>query len=115
MDSTQHIDVSEELGIPPVYYMPNKNLRDTSGRIIVQQFFYGDKDGLTVFNSFLNSFRNANWKINYSSEWVSVSSTKGVPVIIYANKPFDETKNLDAKRRPILMIISPIKIWNPLL
>ncbi len=97
MDTTQHINVSEALGIPPVYYMPNKNLQDSSGKIIVQQFFYGDKDGKTVFNSFLNSFHNANWKINYSPEWVSVSSTKGVPVIIYANKPLDEKQNLDAK------------------
>lgn len=97
MDSTQNIDVSQVLGIPPVYLMPNKNLRDTSGRIIVQQFFYGDKDGQTVFGGFLNSFSNANWKVTASPEWVSVASTKGVPVVIYANRPLDETKGLDAK------------------
>ena len=97
MDTTQHIDVSEALGIPPVYYMPIKNLQDSSGKIIVQQFFYGDKDGKTFFNGFLNSFRTANWKVNNSAEWVSVSSTKGVPVIIYANKPLDEKTSLDAK------------------
>lgn len=97
MDSTKNINVSEALGIPPVYFMPNKTLQDSSGRIVVQQFFYGDKDGQTFFNTFLNSFRNANWKITNSDEWVSVSSTKGVPVIIYANKPLDDSKNLDTK------------------
>ncbi len=97
MDTANHIDVSQTLGIPPVYYMPNKNLQDSNGKIIVQQFFYGDKDGQTVFSGFLNSVSNANWKITYSEEWVSVASTKGTPVIIYANKPLDETKNLDAK------------------
>jgi len=97
MDTAQHINVSDALGIPPVYYMPIKNLQDSSRKIIVQQFFYGDKDGQTVFNGFLNSFHNPNWKINYNQEWVSVSSTKGVPIVIYSNKPLDEKKNLDAK------------------
>jgi hypothetical protein len=97
MDTTQHIDVSKVLGIPPVYFMPNKNLRDSAGRIIVQQFFYGDKDGKSVFTGFVNSFNNANWKVTYSPEWVMISSTHGVPIRIYANKPLDETKNLDAK------------------
>src|SRR5678816_2977358 len=77
--------------------MPSKSLQDTSGKIIVQQFFYGDKDGQTVFSSFLNSFSRANWKITNSEEWVTVSSTRGVPVVIYANKPLDESKSLDAK------------------
>jgi hypothetical protein len=97
MDSSNNINVSEKLDIPPVYFMPNKSLQNEQGKIIVQQFFYGDKDGQTVFNSFLNSFNNANWKILQSPEWVTVTSTKGVPVIIYANKPLDETQNLDAK------------------
>lgn len=97
MDTTQHINVSEALGIPPAYFMPVKNLRDTAGRIIVQQFFYGDKDGKAGFNSFLATFRNGNWKTSSNAEWVSVSSTKGLPIIIYANKPLDETKGLDAQ------------------
>jgi hypothetical protein len=95
MDTNNHINVSKTLGIPPVYYMPYKNLIDSSKKIVVQQFFYGDKDGKTFFNGFLNSYSKGNWKITYAKEWVSVSSTKGVPIVIYANKPLDETKNLD--------------------
>jgi hypothetical protein len=80
----------------PVYYMPLNNLKDSSGKIIIQQFFYGDKDGQHVFRAFLNSFSNSNWKITNSNEWVTVSSTRGIPLVIYSNKPLDETKNLDA-------------------
>lgn len=97
MDSSNHIDLTATLGIPPIYFMPLKNLKDSSGKVIIQQFFYGDKDGQTVFNAFLNSYRNANWKITYADEWVTVSSVRGTPVFIYSNKPLDETKGLDAK------------------
>lgn len=82
--------------MPPIYTMPISALKDSSGRIIVQQFFYGDKDGNTVFNSFLNSFNNANWKITKKPEWVEVRSRYGTPIVIYSNKPLDETKDLDA-------------------
>ncbi|WP_076375672.1 hypothetical protein [Filimonas lacunae] len=102
MDSVNHIDVSTTLGIPPVYFMPNSLLRDTAGRIIVQQFFYGDKDGQTVFNAFVRGFSNGNWKITSTNQWVAVSSVKGVPVTIYANKPLDEEKGLDAEAQAAL-------------
>lgn len=102
MDSTNHIDVSATLGIPPVYFMPNKTMRDDSGRIIIQQFFYGDKTGKIDFVNFLGSFRNANWKITYAPKWAVVSSTKGIPVKIYSNKPLDEEKDLDADAQEAL-------------
>lgn len=113
MDSSNHIDVSEKLNIPPVYFMPNKSLQNEQKKIIVQQFFYGDKDGQTVFNGFINGFSNANWKITTSPEWVTVTSTKGVPVIIYANKPLDETQNLDTKAQQDLDDYLDQKGLNP--
>ena len=97
MDSSNKIDVSEKLGINPVFKMPINLLKDSSNRIIIQQFFYGDKDGNTVFNSFLNNFRNGNWKIINKPEWVEVKTMKGTAVTIYANKPLDELKDLDAQ------------------
>ncbi len=103
MDSTKKIDVASSLGINPIYYMPNKLLRDSAGRIIMQQFFYGDKDGNTVFNAFLNKFSNANWKINKKPQWVEVSSNKGVPITIFANYPLDETKELDEESQDSLI------------
>jgi hypothetical protein len=98
LDAPDKIDIAATLGIPPAFFMPLKNLQDTaSGKIVVQQFFYGDKDGQTVFNGFIGSVSNANWKITSNDQWITVSSTKGTPVVIYANKPLDETKNLDAE------------------
>jgi hypothetical protein len=95
MDSSNKVDVSAELGINPIYFMPNKLLKDTSGRIVMQQFFYGDKDGATVYNAFLARFNNANWKITRKPFWTEVRSAKGAPVTIYSNLPLDEKKELD--------------------
>ena len=75
---------------------------DDKGRIIIQQFFYGDEDGKTYFPVFVNSFRNSNWKIESNSNWATISSTKGVPVIIYSNKPLDEKQGLDAEAQEAL-------------
>lgn len=103
MDSSNHIDVSKELGIRPVYYMPNKSLRDTSGRIIIQQFFYGDKDGQGIFNSFVNLYTSLGWKKTVNENWVAFSSVKGVPVTIYSNRALDETQGLDDKAQDALV------------
>ncbi|HVX26689.1 MAG TPA: hypothetical protein VHB70_10125 [Parafilimonas sp.] len=95
LDSSNHVDVASTLGIPPVYFMPNKSMRNDSGRIIIQQFFYGDKDGNNVFNAFINSFRNSNWRITSNDKWVTVSSTRGVPISIYSNRPLDDETSKD--------------------
>ena len=97
MDSSNHIDVSKELGIRPVYFMPNKSLEDSAGRIVIQQFFYGDKDGQNVFNAFVNAYSNGNWKRTSTEYWVAFSSTKGKPITIYSNRPLDEKQSLDDK------------------
>jgi len=104
LDSSKKIDLSASLGIMPIYELPNKMLRDTiTGKIAIQQFFYGDKDGGVVFNSFLNKFRNPNWKIIKKSQWVEVNSVRGIPVTIYANLPLDETLELDEKAQDSLI------------
>jgi hypothetical protein len=97
MDSTNKIDITTALGIQPVHFVPNAILKDTSGRIVIEQYFYGDKDGGNVFNAFISQFRNANWKIIDKPEWVEVVSAKGSKVTIYANKPLDEELDLDSK------------------
>lgn len=102
IDSTNKINLSEALGIPPVYFMPNKDMLDEKGRIVIQQFFYGDEDGRTFFPGFVSSFSNSNWKTESNSKWVTISSTKGVPVVIYSNKPLDEKQNLDAEAQEAL-------------
>jgi hypothetical protein len=102
-DSTNRIDVSERLGIKPVYTLPNQSLRDTAGRIIIQQFLYGDKGGPVVLSAFLSRFSaNPNWRITRKANWVEVKSVKGVPITIYSNLPLDETKDLDERSKDSL-------------
>ena len=97
MDSSNNIDISAKFGIPPIYTVDNKMLRNKDGRIIIQQFFYGDIDGITVFNYFRAAYNTPGWKIVNKTDWIEVSSTKGVPITIYANRPLDEKEGLDEK------------------
>jgi hypothetical protein len=101
-DSTKHIDLTKELGIPPVYEVPYKTLANDSGRVIMQQFFYGDKDGMGVFNGFVKQFSNANWKVIPKEKWVEVQSVKGKPVTIYANRALPEEGGEDEKAQAAL-------------
>ncbi|WP_207492132.1 hypothetical protein [Aridibaculum aurantiacum] len=102
MDSGSTVDIAAKFGIPPIYNVSNASLKNSGGKIIIQQFFYGDKDGMGVFNNFRNAYRGLGWKVVEKPEWIEVSSTKGVPVIIYANRALDETKDLDSKAQESL-------------
>ena len=96
-DTSNKIDLTKELGIPPVYEMPYKSLINDSGRVIMQVFFYGDKDGQGIFKGFVNMFSNANWKITATTKWVAINSVKGKPVTIFANKALPEEGGEDEK------------------
>lgn len=95
-DSTKNIDLTNELGIPPVYNVPFSSLINEKGEVIAQVFFYGDKDGQGIFNGFQNMFGGGNWSIDRSNpQWIVIRSTKGKPVIIYANRPLPEETGED--------------------
>jgi hypothetical protein len=102
MDSSAKIDLPARLGIDGVYNMPHNKLEDSSGRVIVQQFFYGDKDGQGVFKSFFQHYPSNTWKKVDKPEWVELSSTKGRPITIYMNKPLENEQSLDAKAQEAL-------------
>jgi hypothetical protein len=97
LDSTSTIDISKKFGIPPIYIVNNNSLKDAKGKIVIQQFFFGDKDGLYSYNQFKSLYNTPGWKMVNKPDWIEVSSTKGIPVIIYANKPLDEKEGLDDK------------------
>jgi hypothetical protein len=113
MDSSNKVDISSRYGIPPIYKVPGSLLKDTSGRIVIQQFFYGDKDGIGVFRNFIGAYTNSNWKIVSKPEWIEVSSTKGQPITIYSNKPLDPEQDLDAKAQASLLNYLAEKELNP--
>lgn len=94
-DTTSAIDLSKEFGIPPVYSINYHSLiDDTVHKVVMQVFFYGDEDGKMNYNGFLSELnRSGAWKIaNETKYWTSFASTKGKPVMIYANKWFDDEK-----------------------
>lgn len=102
-DSANRVDLTADLGIPPVYNVPFSTLTNENGAVICQVFFYGDKDGRNIFNGFLNMFGGGNWKIDGSNkQWVVIKSAKGKPVSIYANRPLDENKGLDDRAQQAL-------------
>ncbi|MCZ2222587.1 MAG: hypothetical protein LC122_03040 [Chitinophagales bacterium] len=102
MDTTKKIDVASRLGITGIYEMPIKTLKDSSGRIIIQQFFYGDKDGKAVFNSFFKYYTAPLWKKVETENWIELHTTKGIPISIYCNKPLDNEEDLDIKAQEAL-------------
>ncbi len=90
-DTTKKVDLSALLGIPSIYGKDYNNLTDDSGRVVQQVFFYGDddKDGQNSYINFMAMFRGRpGWRIDERRpEWVTITSTKGKPVVIFANKP----------------------------
>jgi hypothetical protein len=108
-DTANKTDLSALLGIPPIYTVDYSSLADDSGRVIQQVFFYGDqdKDGQNSFLNFMALFRprpgtRPEWKITENPQWVSIASTKGRPVLIFANKPLLGDDDPDAKAQKAL-------------
>ncbi|ANE53609.1 hypothetical protein SY85_19015 [Flavisolibacter tropicus] len=101
-DSSFHIDLSKEFGIPPVYSVSYDALtRDSAHQVVIQVFFYGDQDGKNIFQGYLRQF-GSGWKRADTKQWVSFTSTKGKPIVIYANKPLPEETDEDEEAQKAL-------------
>jgi hypothetical protein len=93
-DST--VDLSARLGIPPIYKLSDRALRDTADRVVQLAFFYGDKDGKESFTNFMGLFNGRpEWSVTKTREWVEIRSVKGRKVWIYANLPLDNSDGSD--------------------
>ena len=88
------VDLSAQIGIPPIYEVGDKYIRNGKGILVEQVFFYGDKDGKLFYPSFRNSFSGKDWKVTDKKEWMEAVSLKG-NVMVFANKPLDNDANLD--------------------
>lgn len=102
-DPKNGIDLSKEIGIPPIYTMNYNYLADDSGRIIELVFFYGDQDGKEAYASYLTSFPRSDWNITYKKEWIEIKSIKGKPIWIFANLPLDNETDKDAEAQKELI------------
>jgi hypothetical protein len=126
-DTASHIDLSARLGIPPIYTVDHGSLVDDSGRVVEQVFFYGDKDkdGQNSYEDFMALFRphkgvrpgarpakghhppvgaedKPEWKITGNPQWTTITSTRGQPVLIFANKPLLGDDDPDDKAQKAL-------------
>ncbi|RYD55670.1 MAG: hypothetical protein EOP56_15240 [Sphingobacteriales bacterium] len=90
---------SEKLSLPPITLVPNRNLRNDSGVVYQQFFFYGDDDGKSSYNSFLGNFDRKKWKVVSNAHFTTLTSTSGKPVVIYANLPLTEPKDEEAQSK----------------
>ncbi|MCD2424734.1 hypothetical protein LQ567_18270 [Niabella pedocola] len=92
-----NINLTKELGIPPVYMVPFSNLSNEKGEVITQMFFYGDEDGRMDFDIFVRTFSaDPKWKVDQSnSKFVVAKTTSGVPVYVYANRPLPNEDDQD--------------------
>ncbi len=94
-DSSKQVDLTAALGIPPVYFVPFNNLTNDSNQIIIQVFFYGDKDGQAIFQGFQKMFSTDAWKITNEKNWIVINSTKGKRISVFANRPLPEETGED--------------------
>jgi len=92
-----NINLTRELGIPPVYMVPFSNLSNEKGEVVTQMFFYGDDDGKMDFEIFVRTFSNdPKWRVDQSnSKFVVAKTTSGVPVYVYANRPLPNEEDQD--------------------
>jgi hypothetical protein len=100
-DSTMQINLSQEFGIPPVYNIAYQDLL-AEEKAVMQVFFYGDEDGRSAYQGFVRQFSNANYQKTETKHWVMFASTKGKPVLVFANKPLPEESNQDAEAQEVL-------------
>ena len=99
-DTTNKIDLVSQLGINSIYGQDYRSLTDDSGRVVQQVYFYGDedKDGQHSYENFMKMFTNKKeWKVESNDEWTTIASLKGMPVLIFANKPLLGPDDPDAK------------------
>jgi hypothetical protein len=116
-DTTKKIDLSALLGIPSIYGQDYQSLTDDSGRVVQQVFFYGDedKDGQTSFANFMTMFRGKpDWKVDDKNpDWVTITSARGKPVWIFANRPLYGEDDPDEKAQDKLREYMDSRKLNP--
>ncbi len=76
--------------LPPVLDMPIDQMRDDNGQINAVMFFYGDKDGIGSFNTYLNRLPSSSYTRVNKQYWVEYTSKNNPDFHIYINRPLPE-------------------------
>lgn len=93
-NSNTTVDLTNEIGIPSIYTLPQHSLRNEDGKVIQQVFFYGDEDGKAFFPAFVSTFNSREWKVVPKKEWIEFIAHNG-KMEVYVNRPLDSDQNLD--------------------
>ncbi len=92
-DSGKSFAVKYHLSVP--YFLPREKLIHDD-KMIEQLFFYGDKDGRSSFDHFVNLYKHdKRWRIIKNEQWIEIKSIQGKRISIFANIPFDNTDGGD--------------------
>jgi hypothetical protein len=104
-DTTSTVNLSDSLGILPIYNVKNDYLKDEQGRIVMQMYFYGDGAGKGSFNTLMGLMGDRNmWKMTATPQWVQWTSLNtAVPFVLFANRALDEEKDLDEQAQHALI------------
>lgn len=96
-DLGDQVNLSDSLGVPPIYSVKNDYLKDARGRIVMHMYFYGDGAGKGSFNTLLGLMGDRNqWKMTATPKWVQFTSINTpVPLVLFANRALDEENDLD--------------------
>lgn len=95
-DSSKASEMSAKLQLPPINFVSFNSLQNDSGRVYMQVFFYGDKDGHESFQSFMSNFPGGEWRVSRNKFWATITSVKGKPITIFANLPIEEPEDKTA-------------------
>ncbi len=89
---------SARLKLPPVNKVAFATLANDTGTVFERVFFYGDDDGRTAYEGFIEEYRrNPKWKTDTTGKyWATVTSTSGRHIVMYANQPLREPQDDDA-------------------
>jgi len=104
-DGGEKVNLTDSLGIQPIYSVKNDYLKDEQGRIVMQMYFYGDGAGKGSFNTLLGLMGDKNlWQVTSTPQWVQWTSIgTAVPFVLFANRALDEEQDLDEKAQYALI------------
>ena len=104
-DGGERVNLTDSLGIQPIYTVKNDYLKDEKGRIVMQMYFYGDGAGKGSFNTLTGLMGDKNqWQVTSTPQWVQWTSIgTAVPFVLFANRALDEEQDLDEKAQHALI------------
>lgn len=90
--------VSKLYNLPDYNSIPSYEIFNSNLVNIQQYYFYNDEDAISSYNNFFKLYQKSNndWKIEDKGEYIKISSVFGKKIELYANKPTNNEKGIEA-------------------